>query len=102
MSLKARYLAPLSVAVGAAASIAVVPHAAADDDPMPTVGQSPVEAIEELEAEGYIVAINWTRGYPEVPLSECTLVAIHNPDGTGPKWNTTVYLDISCPPGDFD
>lgn len=105
MSLKARYLAPLlSVAVGAAASIVVVPHAAADpdDDPMPTVGQSPVDAIQQLEGAGYIVAINWTRGYPEVPLSECTLIAIHNPDGTGPKSNTTVYLDISCPPGDFD
>jgi hypothetical protein len=92
----------LFVAVGAAASIAIVPHAVADDDPMPTVGQSPVDAIDELQGEGYIVAFNWTRGYPEVPLSQCTLVGVHNPDGSGPKSNTTVYLDVSCPPGDFD
>ena len=96
MSLKTTYLAPLIVPAWAAASIAVAPLATADND-MPPVGQSPVEAIEDLEEQGYDVAINWTRGYPEVPLSECTLNAIHNPDGSGPKTNTTVYLDISCP-----
>lgn len=101
MSLKPRHFAPLLVAAGAAASIAVVPTAAADDV-MPPVGQSPVEAIQDLESEGYNIGINWTRGYPEVPLYECTLVAIHNPDGSGPKDNTTVYLDISCPPNDLD
>jgi hypothetical protein len=101
MSLKPTYFAPLLVAAWAAASIAFVPIAAADDS-MPPVGQSPVEAIEYLQAEGYNVAINWTRGYPDVPLYECTLVAIHNPDGSAPKWTTTVYLDISCPPNDLD
>ena len=101
MSLKPRYFAPSLVAAGAAASIAVVPLAAADDA-MPPVGQSPVEAIADREAEGYNVAINWTRGYPDVPLSQCTLIAIHNPDGSAPKTSTTVYLDISCPPNDLD
>jgi hypothetical protein len=88
-------------AAGAVASVAVAPLATADDA-MPAVGQSPEEAIQDLEAEGYTVAFNWTRGYPEVPLSECTLIAIHNPDGSGPKTNTTVYLDVSCPPDDTD
>ena len=101
MSLKARKFTPFLVATGCAASIAFAPLARADE-PMPPVGQSPVEAIEYLEAQGYIVAINWTRGYPDVPLYECTLVAIHNPDGAGPKTNTTVYLDIACPPDDLD
>ena len=101
MSLKPRYFAPPLVAAWAAVSIAIVPLATADDA-MPPVGQSPVEAIEYLEGEGYDVQINWTRGYPEVPLSQCTLVGIHNPDGSGPKTNTTVYLDISCPPENFD
>jgi hypothetical protein len=101
MSLKPRYLAPLLVPTWAAASIAVAPLAAADE-PVPEVGQSPVEAIDALEAEGYMVAINWTTGYPDVPLSECTLRAIHNPDGSGPKTNTTVYLDVSCPSDNLD
>jgi hypothetical protein len=101
MSFKARTFAPLLVACGCAASIAFSPLATADES-MPPVGQSPIEAIDHLTGEGYIVAINWTRGYPDVPLSQCTLVAIHNPDGAGPKYNTTVYLDISCPPNDAD
>ena len=87
--------------MGCAASITFVPAAAADQA-MPTTGQSPIEAIDYFTGEGYFVAINWTRGYPDVPSSQCILVDIHNPDGAGPKNNTTVYLDISCPPNDFD
>jgi hypothetical protein len=101
MSLKARSFAPLLVATGCAASIAFAPHAAADQ-PWPPVGQSPIEAINYFTGEGYFVAVNWTRGIPDVPLYECTLVGIHNPDGTGPTYNTTVYLDISCPPSNLD
>jgi ABC-type hemin transport system substrate-binding protein len=101
MSLKLRYVAPLLAPAWAATSIAIAPLAAADE-PVPEVGQSPEEAIQALEAQGYNVAVNWTTGYPDVPLSECTLRAIHNPDGSGPKTNTTVYLDISCPSDNFD
>jgi hypothetical protein len=101
MSPKARNFASLLVATGCAASIAFAPLAAADQ-PWPPVGQSPIEAIDYFSGEGYIVAINWTRGIPDVSLSQCTLVGIHDPDGAGPKYNTTVYLDISCPPNDLD
>jgi hypothetical protein len=101
MPAKASRFALLFAAVSALALIAVAPRAAADE-PNPPVGQSPVEAIHYLKGEGYNVAINWTTGYPDVPLDECTLVAIHNPDGAGPKQNTTVYLDISCPADNTD
>jgi hypothetical protein len=102
MSFKLRNVVPVVAAAFVAWSTAGAPPALADDEPMPPVGQSPLDAIEEFDDAGYIVAFNWVSGYPEVPLSECTLVAIHNPDGSGPKSNTTVYLDVACPSDNFD
>lgn len=99
MSLKPRYFASVLAAAGGATWIAVVPIAGADWIPPVPGGESPVYTIEDLEAEGYNVAINWSNGYPEVPLSECEVLAIHNPDSSPPsqKTLTTVYVDILCP-----
>jgi hypothetical protein len=100
MSLKPRYFAPCFVAAGAA-SIAVAPIAAADV--IPRAGdESASDTISALEAEGYNVAINWVRGYSTVPLSRCSVDAIHNPDGSADsqKTLTTVYVDVSCPSED--
>ena len=97
MSLKPRYFAALLVA--AAASITVAPIAAADPI-WPVAGAESASAtIEDLEAEGYNVAINWVNGYNTVPLSQCTVNAIHNPDRSPDSQNTftTVYVDVECP-----
>jgi hypothetical protein len=104
MSLKPRYFAPFLGAAGAAASIAVAPIAAADV--IPRAGdESASDTIRDLEAEGYNVAINWVRGYSNVPLSECSVTGINNPDRSADSQETftTVYVDVSCPNdrGDF-
>jgi hypothetical protein len=99
-----RYIAPVLVAAGAATSIAVGPIAGADPV-WPVAGaQSAADTIRDLEDQGYTVAINWTRGHSNVPLSQCTVSAIHNPDRSGgqPSEFTTVYVDVSCPSDDDD
>jgi hypothetical protein len=104
MSLKQRYFAPFSVAAGAAAAIAVAPIAAADPV-LPVAGNESASAtIADLEAQGYNVAINWVRGYSTVPLWECTVNGIHNPDRSADSQETftTVYVDVSCPHDEWD
>lgn len=89
MSFNPRYFAPLLVAAGAIASIAVGPIAAAD-------GADAI--IDDLQAQGYTVQINWVSGFDTKPLSVCTVTAINNPDSSPqPKTSTTLYVDVSCP-----
>jgi hypothetical protein len=94
----------LAVAVGTAAT-SVAPTATADPV-WPVAGaESAADTIADLEGQGYIVAINWTRGYPNTPLSRCTVTSINNPDrsaNSGPPESTTVYVDVSCPHEDND
>jgi hypothetical protein len=102
MSLKRGSFAPLFViGVGAAASVAFGPMAAADPA-WPTPGnESAADTISDLEALGYNVQINWVGGYSSVGLSRCSVNAIHNPERSGedqPNENITVYVDVSCPP----
>jgi hypothetical protein len=92
MPLKPRYFAPLLVAAGAV-SIAVAPIAAA-------AGAD--ATIDNLQAKGYMVQINWVNGGAE-PLSVCTVTAINNPDSSPqPKSSTTLYVDVMCPNHDDD
>jgi hypothetical protein len=98
MSLNPRYFAPLLVAAGTAA-IRVMPIAAADPvGPVPG-NQSAADTLRELQAQGYALQINWVTGYPNGPLSECWVDAIHNPDGppTGQNTLAIVHVDIGCP-----
>jgi hypothetical protein len=86
-------------AAGAAASIAAVPIAAASTD-LPTPGAGPAsEAIDELQAQGFNVAINWLEGQPNVPLRECRVNSINNPSSSPVSLSelTTVYVDVACP-----
>ena len=55
--------------------------------------------IDQLQAQGYIVAINWVDGNTGAPLSTCRVVAVHNPDSSPGESSTatTVYVDLSCP-----
>lgn len=87
---------PLVIVVGAGASLSVAPVAVAD----PVAGnQSAAATIDELKAEGYDVAINWVGGRSSMPLSRCSVTAIHNPVSSPPPPGTftTVYVDVSCP-----
>jgi hypothetical protein len=82
-----------------AASTAVAPIAAADPV-FPTAGSESASAtIADLKAQGFDVVINWLTGYPNVPLSECSVNGIHNPDGVVPNPSklSTVYVDVACP-----
>ncbi len=94
MSRSGRFVA-LIAAVGAI-SVAVGPPAAANPAPD---DQSADEIIEQLEAQGYDVQINWVRGGLYGPLSDCQVSAIHNPNRSGepPATFTTVYVDVACP-----
>jgi hypothetical protein len=55
--------------------------------------------IDQLQAQGYVVAINWVDGNTGAPLSTCRVVAVHNPDSSPSESTTatTVYVDLSCP-----
>jgi len=86
-------------AVGATASIAAAPIAAADM-PLPTPGAGPAsEAIDQLQAQGFNVSINWLEGHPNVPLRECRITSINNPSSSPVSSSelSTVYVDVACP-----
>jgi hypothetical protein len=90
MLLRRSYVAVLLGGVGAAASIATAPLAAADGAD---------QTIADLQAQGYLVQINWTTGYATEPLSICTVTGINNPNHSGAKSSSaeTVYVDVACP-----
>ena len=88
----------LSIA-GAATSIAVAPIAAASTD-LPTPGAGPAsEAIDQLQAQGFNVSINWLEGHPNVPLRECRVTSVNDPNSSPASTpaQTTVYVDVACP-----
>ena len=90
--------------VGAAVSLGNAPVATAE--PVgPVAGAGSASAtIDELEAQGYDVRINWVSGVTSVPLSWCKVTAIHNPNHSPPSDNAfeAVYVDVSCPNPDDD
>jgi hypothetical protein len=94
MSFASRWLAALSIALGAAVTVAAPATAEPED-----TGASAQSVIDGLKAEGYNVVINWLTGYDIVPLSVCTVSNINNPnDAELPAGTfTTVYVDVSCP-----
>jgi hypothetical protein len=87
-------------AAGSAASVAAAPIAVADSATLPVPGAGPAsEAIQDLQADGHNVMINWLEGHPNVPLSECQVNAIHDPSSSpvGPSSFETIYVDVTCP-----
>jgi hypothetical protein len=97
MSLKSGLLAAGLLA--AALPLAHVPVAAAEPV-WPVAGaESAAATIDDLEAQGYDVQINWVSGVSSVSLSRCKVTAIHNPNHSPPSENTlaTVYVDVSRP-----
>lgn len=94
------FIALLFAAAGAA------PPTSAAQPVWPVAGaESAADTISDLEDQGYDVAINWVAGDRSVPLSRCSVTAIHNPDRSAdavPLSSTTVYVDISCPSDNHD
>jgi hypothetical protein len=91
--------------LGAAVSLANAPAATAEPV-WPVAGAESARAtIDDLEAQGYDVQINWVSGVSSVPLSWCKVTAIHNPNHSPPPTENTfetVYVDVSCPNPDDD
>jgi hypothetical protein len=88
----------------AVVSVGIAPVAAADPV-SPTAGSESARAvIDDLTGQGYNVEINWVSGVSSVPLAQCAVTGIHNPDHSeGPPTTfTTVYVDVSCPNHDDD
>ena len=70
----------------------------------PLENGSASDAINRLKAEGYSVQLNLTNGYPDIPLSECSVLGVHGLSGTDaagkpltPAEVGTVYVDVNCP-----
>ena len=87
-----------------AASLTYAPIATADPV-WPIAGaESAGATIDDLQAQGYNVQINWVSGVSSVPLDQCKVTAIHNPNPSPPDGKTfaTVYVDVSCPNSDDD
>ncbi|MCI4673622.1 hypothetical protein [Candidatus Mycolicibacterium alkanivorans] len=80
----------MSALLGVAAAPIVFASGAAADTAQAT--------IDELQSQGYIVAINWVDGNTGAPLSSCQVVAVHNPDRSPGESSTatTVYVDLAC------
>ena len=81
-------------------SLSAAPVASAEPPPV-LPGSGPADLIvNELQALGYTVSINWTNGQDSSPpLSGCRVISFHNPDrsGTSAPQGTTVYVDVLCP-----
>lgn len=60
-------------------------------------------AISDLQAQGYLVQINWVNGFDTKPLSQCTVTKVDNPDRSGapPQPGATLYVDVTCPNHDY-
>jgi len=97
MSPRLRHCAPL-IFIGAV--IAAAPTAVAEPPPV-VPGSGPADQIiNELQALGYSVSINWTNGQDSSPpLSGCRVTSFHNPDRSGQTapQGTTVTVDVVCP-----
>ncbi|MCX8559295.1 hypothetical protein OS122_00085 [Mycolicibacterium mucogenicum] len=87
----------MAAAAGAlAVSLALAPQAAADTY---NTGGSAADVINNLQAEGYLVQINWTNGFDVKPLDTCWVTGVNNPGNFKPGGPVaaTVYVDVQCP-----
>jgi hypothetical protein len=93
------------LAAGLMAAAVACPPVAAAEPVWPVAGAEDARAtVDDLEAQGYDVQINWVSGVSSVPLHWCKVTDIHNPNHSAPTDDTlsTVYVDVSCPNPDDD
>jgi hypothetical protein len=88
MSVGGKSLALVIAGVALAGAAAPLAHARGAD-----------AVVADLQAEGYIVNINWVSGFNTQQLSDCTVVRVNNPDSSNadPIPGATVYVDVTCP-----
>lgn len=91
-----RHLAMAGAAGTLAVSLTLAPLAAAD---VYDTGGSAADVINNLQAEGYLVHINWTNGFDVKPLDVCWVTGVNNPGNFKPGGTVaaTVYVDVQCP-----
>ena len=96
---KPRRLRACLVAAGVVAATIVTAPVAAADLVVPTAGsESPGATVKDLKAQGFSVVINYLEGTPDVPLSECHVTGIDNPNApTADPSTVTVSVDVACP-----
>lgn len=86
---------------GAVATLSLIGTASAAADPViPRPGDgSAADTIDALKSSGFNTQIQFLAGTPNVPLSECKVTSIDNPNGAVASTVTlsTVYVDVSCP-----
>jgi hypothetical protein len=89
-----------------ATAVALANAAVATAEPVyPIAGaENARDTIDDLQALGYDVQINWVGGVSRVALYRCKVTAIHDPNRGPPTENSfeTVYVDVSCPSEDHD
>lgn len=89
------------VAAAAAAIVALNTAPSATAEPaIPQAGAADASTtIDALTSSGFDVQVNWLEGHPNVPLNQCKVDAIHNPNGPMASMVvlSTVYVDVSCP-----
>ena len=88
MSLRAKSLALAVAVAGATLSGFAAPLAHAN-------GADAV--IRDLQAEGYLVQINWLTGPRPQILPRCTVVRVNNPSSDEPSPGDNIWVDVTCP-----
>ena len=84
------------LAAGALTAGVATPVAAAE--PVPSyAGQSATAVIDELQAQGYDVRINYLNGNAK-GLERCRVADVNDPNSSPPPPGvfTTVYVDVEC------
>lgn len=94
MTSLSRHTLALVVAACCTSMLVTTPTAAADPA-LDANGGSAQAVIDDLEARGYLVQINWLNGFDTKPLSVCTVTGVNDPGDLPP--GTTVYVDVICP-----
>ena len=70
----------LPIGVALLATRCPPPQSRAPSRPRPAPDPAPADLIvNELQALGYTVSINWTNGDSLPPLSGCRVISFHNP-----------------------
>lgn len=76
-----------AVAAALAGALAPVAHADGAD-----------AVVADLEAQGYIVHINWVSGFNTQQLADCTVINVNNPNSSDTAAvGDSVYVDVTCP-----
>jgi hypothetical protein len=103
MSARHRFLVIPVVWLGAAAATAAVLSTAPSATAEPAIPQAgatdAATTIDALSSSGFDVQVNFLEGRPNVPLRECKVDAIRNPNGpmASMVMLSTVYVDVACP-----